>query len=571
MTNSKFGSPERIEASAQDADARGTSPQGTTARGNGPHGNNAPGGVATAAEASGAQPVMPGFEGTDMQSGVAAQWTQVQDKLRNTLGEARFKSWFGQVHLIGVGDGAVSYAVPTSFARDYIQREFGDQLLALWRLEDASVRKITLIAEGAATAAEAARAIAAEAGSSAAVPSGPVSGGMDGAANRGTLNGAPAMSSGTPRAAASNPFQAIDSSANGGGGTASEAPLGTPLLPHLTFDNFIVGKSNQLAYAAARRVAEADGAVPFNPLYLYGPVGLGKTHLMHAIGSEILRRDPGKRVVYLSAERFMYHFVNALRHKDTVAFKHAYRSVDVLMVDDVQFIGGKDSTQEEFFHTFNALVDHNRQIIISADRSPSDLEGIEERIRSRLGHGLACDILPTDYELRLGILHAKAEAMLPNHPGVQLSDDVINFLASSISSSIRELEGALTTLIAHAELIGRPMTVDHAQDILRHLVRANEKRITIDDIQRKVADYYNLRLVDMSSPRRSRSVARPRQVAMYLCKHLTTRSLPEIGRKFGGRDHTTVLHGVNKIEQLRAEDKALDEDIGLIRRAIEEQ
>lgn len=498
----------------------------------------------------------PSFSGLDAgagQTGVAEQWASVQQKLRAGLGEARFKSWFGQVALIGVGDGAVSYSVPTSFARDYIQREFGDQLLGLWRAEDSTVRKVTLIAEGSATAAEAARAIAADSMASRAP-----------AATPAPSKAAPAAA--PPRAATSNPFQTNASA----GASGEDAPLGAPLLPHLTFDNFIVGKSNQLAYAAARRVAEAEGTVPFNPLYLYGPVGLGKTHLMHAIGTEIRRRDPSKRVVYLSAERFMYHFVNALRHKDTVAFKHAYRSVDVLMVDDVQFIGGKDSTQEEFFHTFNALVDHNRQIIISADRSPSDLEGIEERIRSRLGHGLACDILPTDYELRLGILQAKAEAMLPNHPGVQLSDDVIDFLASSISSSIRELEGALTTLIAHAELIGRTLTIEHAQDILRHLVRANEKRITIDDIQRKVADHYNLRLVDMSSPRRSRSVARPRQVAMYLCKHLTTRSLPEIGRKFGGRDHTTVLHGVNKIEQLRAEDKTLDEDINLIRRKIEE-
>lgn len=498
----------------------------------------------------------PSFSGLDTgagQTGVAGQWESVQQKLRAGLGEARFKSWFGQVVLIGVGDGAVSYSVPTSFARDYIQREFGDQLLGLWRAEDSSVRKVTLIAEGSASAAEATRAMAADsvAARSVAAASAPAK---------------PVPAAAPPRAATSNPFQTHTSASAAG----EEAPLGAPLLPHLTFDNFIVGKSNQLAYAAARRVAEAEGTVPFNPLYLYGPVGLGKTHLMHAIGAEIRRRDPSKRVVYLSAERFMYHFVNALRHKDTVAFKHAYRSVDVLMVDDVQFIGGKDSTQEEFFHTFNALVDHNRQIIISADRSPSDLEGIEERIRSRLGHGLACDILPTDYELRLGILQAKAEAMLPNHPGVQLSDDVIDFLASSISSSIRELEGALTTLIAHAELIGSTLTIEHAQDILRHLVRANEKRITIDDIQRKVADHYNLRLVDMSSPRRSRSVARPRQVAMYLCKHLTTRSLPEIGRKFGGRDHTTVLHGVNKIEQLRAEDKTLDEDINLIRRKIEE-
>ncbi|MGD1934025.1 MAG: chromosomal replication initiator protein DnaA, partial [Candidatus Phaeomarinobacter sp.] len=402
------------------------------------------------------QPSLEGMEVGGGEIGVAGQWSKIQQKLRNGMGEARFKSWFGKVLLIGVGDGAVSYSVPTSFARDYIQREFGDQLLGLWRAEDASIRKITLIAEGSATAAEAARAIAAESVAATPAPATPAK---------------PVPEAAPPRAA-SNPFQ---TGGTGGktpptSGSGEDAPLGAPLLPHLTFDNFIVGKSNQLAYAAARRVAEAEGAVPVNPLYLYGPVGLGKTHQMHAIGTEIRRRDPSKRVVYLSAERFMYHFVNALRHKDTVAFKHAYRSVDVLMVDDVQFIGGKDSTQEEFFHTFNALVDHNRQIIISADRSPSDLEGIEERIRSRLGHGLACDILPTDYELRLGILQAKAEAMLPNHPGVQLSDDVIDFLASSISSSIRELEGALTTLIAHAELIGQTLTIEHAQDILRHLV-----------------------------------------------------------------------------------------------------
>ncbi|MEQ8746498.1 chromosomal replication initiator protein DnaA [Pyruvatibacter sp.] len=496
-----------------------------------------------------------------MHDDVADQWSAIQAKLCTNLGTARFKSWFGNVLLIGVGDGAVSYSVPTAFSRDYIRREFGDQLLALWRQQDASITKITLIAEGAASAADAARTLAARS-----LP------GRAPVASPGPDNDA-------PRAATRNPFPVSAASHSSAGATMTapftatagdDTPIGAPLLPHLTFDNFVVGKSNQLAYAAARRVAESDGAVPFNPLYLYGPVGLGKTHLMHAIGTEILRRDPGKKVVYLSAERFMYHFVNALRHKDTVAFKHAYRSVDVLMVDDVQFIGGKDSTQEEFFHTFNALVDHNRQIIISADRSPSHLENIEERIRSRLGQGLACDILPTDYELRLGILQAKAETMLPNHPGVQLSPDVIDYLAASISSSIRELEGALTTLIAHAELIGRPLTIEHAQDILRHLVRANEKRITIDDIQRKVTDYYNLRIVDMSSPRRSRSVARPRQVAMYLCKHLTTRSLPEIGRKFGGRDHTTVLHGINKIEELRAQDKSLDEDINVIRRTIEE-
>ncbi len=490
-----------------------------------------------------------GNKGRAMHGGVAGQWDSVRAKMRAELGEARFRSWIGQLTLIGVGDGEVTYSVPTSFARDWIQREFGDRLLTLWREQDATVRKVTVMAEGAPRAANPSRAVTTDASTP-------------------TTPEAPA-----PRPAAPSTIGANARTGGTGGGGFSggdEDPLGSPLLPHLTFDSFVVGKSNELAHAASRRVAESETAVPFNPLFLYGPVGLGKTHLMHAIGWEIRRRDPSKRVVYLSAEKFMYHFVSALRFKDTVAFKQAYRSVDVLMVDDVQFIGGKDSTQEEFFHTFNALVDQNRQIVISADRSPSDLEGIEERIRSRLGHGLVCDILPSDYELRLGVLQAKAEAMQATYPTVQLGQDVLEFLARSVSSSIRELEGALIKLMAHAELIGRPLGVEQAHDILRHLVRANEKRITIDEIQRKVADYYNLRLVDMSSPRRSRSVARPRQVAMYLCKHLTTRSLPEIGRKFGGRDHTTVLHGVNKIEQLRAEDQSLDEDINVLKRMIEE-
>jgi chromosomal replication initiator protein len=284
---------------------------------------------------------------------------------------------------------------------------------------------------------------------------------------------------------------------------------------------------------------------------------------MHAIAWSIRRRQPGRKVLYLSAEKFMYQFVRALRYKDTMAFKELFRSVDVLMIDDIQFICGKDSTQEEFFHTFNALVDQNRQIVISADKSPSDLEGMEERLRSRLGWGLVADIHPTTYELRLGILQAKAEQL-----SVRIPDKVVEFLAHKISSNVRELEGALNRIVAHAELVGRPVTFDTTQEVLRDLLRASDRRVTIDEIQKKVAEHYNMKLAEMHSARRARAVARPRQVAMYLAKQLTARSLPEIGRKFGGRDHTTVMHAVRKIEELMVGDKTVAEDVELLRRTL---
>jgi chromosomal replication initiator protein len=268
--------------------------------------------------------------------------------------------------------------------------------------------------------------------------------------------------------------------------------------------------------------------------------------------------------MYLSAEKFMFQFIRAMRSKDTMSFKEQFRSVDVLMIDDVQFIAGKDATQEEFFHTFNALVDQNKQIVLSADKSPSDLEGVEERVKSRLGWGLVADIHPTTYELRLGILQAKAE-----RAGVAVPLKVLEFLAHKITQNIRELEGALNRITAHATLIGRPITIDSSQEVLHDLIRANDRRVTIEEIQKRVAEHFAIRLADMHSPRRARAVARPRQVAMYLSKQLTSRSLPEIGRKFGGRDHTTVMHAVRKIEELRASDHGFAEDIDLLRRMLE--
>jgi len=326
---------------------------------------------------------------------------------------------------------------------------------------------------------------------------------------------------------------------------------GAPLDQRFKFDTFVVGKPNELAHAAARRVGEGE-AVSFNPLFLYGGVGLGKTHLMHAIAWE-----------------FMYRFVQALRERKMMDFKQLFRSVDVLMVDDVQFIAGKDSTQEEFFHTFNALVDQNKQIIISADRAPGEIKDLEERIKSRLQCGLVVDLHPTDYELRLGILQSKVEQYSTQYPDVTFDKNVLEFLALRISTNVRVLEGALTRLFAFASLVGRHITLEVTQDCLADILRASERKITVEEIQRKVSEHYNIRLSDMIGPKRLRTYARPRQIAMYLAKQMTSRSLPEIGRRFGGRDHTTVMHGVKRVEELKVQDGQIAEDLEMLRRALE--
>ena len=330
----------------------------------------------------------------------------------------------------------------------------------------------------------------------------------------------------------------------------------------------MVGKPNELAHAAAKRVGEG-GPVSFNPLFLYGGVGLGKTHLMHAIAHDLAARRPDLNVVYLSAEQFMYRFVQALRDRKMMDFKEVFRSVDVLMVDDVQFIAGKDSTQEEFFHTFNALIDLNKQIIISADRAPGEIKNLEERIKSRLQSGLVVDLHPTDYELRLGILQQKVDKYRAENTGLVMADGVIEFMAHRISTNVRVLDGALTRLFAFASLVGREITLELAQDCLADILRASSRKITIEEIQRRVSEHYNIRLSDMIGPRRMRTLARPRQIAMYLSKQLTSRSLPEIGRRFGGRDHTTVMHGVRKIEELKVLDSQISDDLELLRRSLE--
>ncbi len=448
---------------------------------------------------------------TFLDEDVAAQWVRVRGRLRAEFGEAAYRSWLKPLTLHEVAGGRVRIGVPTDFMREWVRSQYGSRLLDLWTDENTDIRGVEIIT---APSGHAPKQLAPP--------------GREAPAVAGNIEG-----------------------------------FGAALDPRFTFENFVTGKPNELAFAAARRIAESS-SVTFNPLFLYGGVGLGKTHLMHAIAWQISRQNPERRIIYLSAEKFMYQFIRALRYKDTVAFKEQFRSVDILMIDDFQFISGKDSTQEEFFHTFNALVDRNRQIVISADKSPNDLEGIEERMRSRLGWGLVADLHPTTYELRVGILQSKAEGL-----SVEIPQKVFEYLAHKITSNVRELEGALNRIVACASLVGRPVTLESTQEILHDLLRASDRRITIEEIQKRVAEHFNIKLAEMSSARRSRAVARPRQVAMYLAKQLTSRSLPEIGRKFGGRDHTTVMHAVRKVEELRTTDATFAEDVELLRRMLE--
>ncbi|MBI2253477.1 MAG: chromosomal replication initiator protein DnaA [Proteobacteria bacterium] len=463
-----------------------------------------------------------------------AQWARVRGRLRAEFGEATFRSWLKPLTLAGRRGQDLRVAVPSRFMRDWVATHYADRIMALWSSECPDIRSVEVIVD--ARDAQAA----------------------DDSALDDVMLETPVNAEGGA------PVDAMPQIAGAGiSDVDGLAEVSATLDPRLTFDNFVVGKSNELAHAAALRVAESD-VVPFNPLFLYGGVGLGKTHLMHAIAHHIKKKQPQKRVIYLSAEKFMYQFIRALRNKNTMAFKELFRSVDVLMVDDVQFIIGKESTQEEFFHTFNALFDQNKQVVLSADKSPSDLQGLEERMRTRFGWGLVADIHPTTYELRLGILQAKAE-----QAPIEIPSKVLEFLAHRISSNVRELEGALTRIIAHATLVGRPVSVESAQELLKDLLRANDRSVTIEEIQRRVAEHYNIKLADMSSPRRARQVSRPRQIAMYLAKQLTTKSLPDIGRSFGGRDHTTVMHAVKKVEELASGDISFAEDIDLLKRMLE--
>ncbi|WP_090732889.1 chromosomal replication initiator protein DnaA [Paracoccus homiensis] len=454
-------------------------------------------------------------------------WGQACTKLEQAVGPNNFNHWIKPLRLTALEDGVARFASPTRFISDWVNRHFANEIMVeLSRLGPQVDRLRFEIAPKGGVA--------------------PVAAEGDAVATT-----APAASQPAARPV-----------------SAAKSDLGAPLDPRFTFSNFVVGKPNELAHAAARRVAEG-GPVGFNPLFLYGGVGLGKTHLMHAIAHDYQTRHPMAQVLYLSAEQFMYRFVQALRESTIMDFKGMFRNVNMLMVDDVQFIAGKDSTQEEFFHTFNALVDQGKQIVISADRAPAEIKGLEERIKSRLSCGLIVDLHPTTYELRLGILQSKTESFRRQQPDLEIGHGVLEFLAHRITTNVRVLEGALQRLFAHASLLRREITLEVAQECLADILRTNDRKISIDDIQRKVAEHYNIRLADMMGPKRARNVARPRQIAMYLSKQLTSRSLPEIGRRFGGRDHTTIMHGVRKIEELSTEDTSLAEDIAMLKRLLE--
>ena len=453
------------------------------------------------------------------------QWARIRGRLQGEVGELEYRNWLRQMTLAGIDGDEITVLLPTRFLCDWVRSRYGDRLNSLWHEENPAVRRVDIrVGGGVAPRSGLAESLATTAEPPPVVPK--LEERMD-----------------------QRPELTID--------------------PRFTFDAFVVGKPNEFAYACARRVAEQPSSPGFNPLFLYGGVGLGKTHLMHAIAWELVARGNtgvGRpvSVTYMSAEKFMYRFIAAIRSQSTMQFKEQLRSVDVLMIDDLQFLIGKENTQEEFFHTFNALVDVGKQIVVSADKSPSDLSGLDDRLRTRLGYGMVADLHATTFELRISILEAKAA-----RAGVAVPAKVLDFLAHKITSNVRELEGALNRLVAHANLFGRPVTLETTQEVLHDVLKAHDRRVTIEEIQKRVAEHFSMRLTDMSSARRARAVARPRQVAMYLAKQLTQRSLPEIGRRFGNRDHTTVMHAVSRVGELMSRDAGFAEDVELLRRLLE--
>jgi len=473
---------------------------------------------------------------TDQQS-----WTRVRDRLRAEVGDDIYLSWFARMELEG-GDGeTVRLSVPTRFLKSWIQSHYAEKVLACWQAEHSGFSRIELTVRSSVIRNVLAKTKPTE---TAPIP-------RD--IREPKLNG--------------NDLRHLVSSGIG----VPDSLGGSPLDPRLTFDTFVVGRCNTLAHAAARQVALApsDEPVMFNPLYIHAGVGLGKTHLLQAL-DWAGNMSPARKVLYLTAEKFMYGFVAALRAQNAIAFKEAVRSIDVLVIDDLQFLQGK-STQAEFCHTLNALVDAGRQVVVAADRPPSDLESLEERVRSRLAGGLVVEMGALGEELRLAILKARAEAAKQHHPGFDVPAHVLAFIAKSVTHNGRDLEGALNRLLAHSKLTASPITLEMAEREIRDLIRPQEpRRVKIEDIQRVVARQYNVSRADLLSSRRTANVVRPRQVAMYLAKTLTLRSLPEIGRRFGGRDHTTVLHAVRKIETLVGTDNALAEEIELLKRQLQE-
>ena len=467
------------------------------------------------------------------------RWTRVKGRLRADVGDDIFLSWFARMDLERIEEGIAHLSVPTRFLKSWIQSHYAERMLACWQAENAEVQRIELTVRGAIIRLAPPKTKPVET----AEPPRDRSARLDGDVR---VSFAPVSA-------------------------GHEALGGSPLDQRLTFESFVVGRSNTLAHAAAKQVAAAKrgDVVMFNPLYVHAGVGLGKTHLLQAItwagnsGGE-------RKVLYLTAEKFMYGFVSALRAQTALAFKEALRGIDVLVIDDLQFLQGK-STQAEFCHTLNALIDAGRQVVIAADRPPTDLESLDDRVRSRLAGGLVVEMGTLGEELRLEILKARVGAARSHHPSFDVPAPVLAYVAKTVTHNGRDLEGAVNRLLAHNKLTGQPVTMEMAEREVRDLIRPQEpKRVKIEEIQRIVARQYNVSRADLLSSRRTANVVRPRQVAMYLAKTLTLRSLPEIGRRFGGRDHTTVLHAVRKIENLVGNDTALADEIELLKRQLQE-
>jgi chromosomal replication initiator protein len=424
-------------------------------------------------------------------------WDQVLSRIETKVNRHSFYTWFKPTAMVSDEGRSVRVRVPNTLFRDWLTKHYSAVLAEALAEVDRPDTTIAFVTEDA--------------------PPAPI------------LPEAPPVPAGEP----------VDA--------AEPSPV-AGLGPRYSFDTFIVGPSNQFAHAACRAVAEAPSR-SYNPLFIYGGVGLGKTHLMHAIGHYVLNHLKNLRLTYISSERFMNEMINAVRYDRVLDFRERYRSVDVLLVDDIQFLAGKEGTQTEFFHTFNALYDSQKQIVISSDCPPHEIPSLEERLRSRFEWGLIADIQPPDLETKVAILEKKAEA-----EGIPLPDNVALYIASKIKSNIRELEGSLIRLIAYASLTGREISLPLAQDVLRNVLQHDERAVTIEIIQKHVSDYYQLKLGDLKSRNNSKSIAMPRQIAMYLCKKLTNASLPEIGKSFGGKHHSTVIHSIQKIEDLRQRD-----------------
>ena len=432
------------------------------------------------------------------------RWDRILGRLRSTFGDTAFQRWLKPIKIDGLSsEGILSLSVPTEFLENWVKDQYLSQIKDLWKMEDASIADVVIICKTVL-------------------------------------------------------------SANDEADTPVSSPINDPDMdtdPRFTFNTFVVNKTNELAFTAAKRMSQGDTL--FNPLFLHGGVGLGKTHLMHAIVADFRKNHPEKKVAYLSAEKFMYQFIRAIRDKDTMSFKEKFRTLDVLLVDDIQFIAGKATTQEEFFHTFNDLIDRKCQVVLTADKSPVYLDGIEERVKSRLGWGMVAEVHKTDYELRLGILQNKVELL-----ETVIEKEILEYLALHITASVRELEGALNRLVAYASLVNKPIDMQMLPNVLHDILSSNNKRVTVEDIQKQVASHYNIKVSDMHSPRRSRDIARPRQMAIFLAKQLTQHSLPEIGRKFGGRDHTTIMHAVSRIESLIASDETIRQDMAILKQSL---